>query len=366
MQGNTASTTANRGIVSTVAQLPAAIVQSQGTDPGALFVSPMSKALMSKPQDTTPDLSTGKKRKILAFMENEGFTPKRLKESFDKESSLGGLQQHFSGESNKAGLTFAKGVNALYSGTQIEKYSLSALFGPSNEAKADLAQFRKVAGDLLQQNTDTLDQVRGYLTGNDIAPSTADKNFLITVVDFAGLGQLRFISVSGSKIRPLVCNSQDTKNEAPMGTLAVLGDGKPSAYTFNLIPLAPRGTRQAALTQYAKQINLGDNKVYYLGYHDLLENRVSRGNRRGEMRLVPKVSTHRAGGLVHDRAKDTEYLVLNGLRTILDQRPELGKVPINIRMFSKLPMCEGCELAANYAAIQKQFGGLQSLRVYGG
>ncbi|HEY1057356.1 MAG TPA: hypothetical protein VGE55_01345 [Limnobacter sp.] len=363
LPGNSVATSAANAIVSTAGKLSAPILQAQGSNAGPSFLSPLSKALIDKPQDITPQLSTGKKRKLSAFMEDEGISPKRLQMSFRNESSLGGLQQRFSSESNKAGLTFAKGVNALYNGTSVETYALRALLGPTQEAQADLAQFRKAAGDLLQRNADDLSSVKNFLTGNDFVPTTRDKNFLITIVDFEGLGQLRFISMSGSKVRPPVATSTDAKNEAPMGKLSVVGDGQPSNYTFNLIPPAPRGVHQAALTQYAKQLNLTDNKIYYLGYHDLL---VKSRDRAHALRLVPKVSTHKADGLVHDRANDTEYFVLNGLRTILDQRPELSAVPINIRMFSKLRMCEGCELAANYAAIQKQFSNLQSLRVYGG
>ena len=112
-----------------------------------------------------------------------------------------------------------------------------------------------------------------------------------------------------------------------------------------------------------RELQAGENKIYYLGYRDL---GVVNGNRPKEWRGVPKIGTHARDGGIHDRARDTEYMALSGLSMLLRENPGLSGLPMDIRMFSKNKMCSGCEIAATYAGLQKEFIGLKSFRIYGG
>jgi hypothetical protein len=66
-----------------------------------------------------------------------------------------------------------------------------------------------------------------------------------------------------------------------------------------------------------------------------------------------------------DRARDTEFVVLNALNAIKKAHPAKFAEGFDITMFSKLKMCPSCKGAATYSRTNAMWGRHGDFRIYG-
>lgn len=220
------------------------------------------------------------------------------------------------------------------------------------EFQMDLNDLKQAVFDVSGDIVDRPSDLWRYLTVRELDGKPSGKNVLITVVKLNNETRLRFLSVSGGFI-PAVHNGNTV--------IKVMGNADNSQ--LHAVPLSPSRHHSACSVQ-ANMRDLsapGQPGVRYLGYNDLL---VGRRYEQCEARLMPRTLTLSHGGL-HDRARDTEYSVLNALIMILQHNSSWQNQALDIRMFSRLPMCHACQNAATHAILDPVLSGLRSFRIYG-
>lgn len=197
-----------------------------------------------------------------------------------------------------------------------------------------------------------------YLQGavqNDGRASS--RNHLLTVASFKGLGQLRIYSVSGGY-------GNGTQSSVLKTRIHVKGS-RPNGQILMCTSLPKKGnSKQCAAETSAPHMQaafLGKRGVLYVGYDNML---IDRGLAKHEARVLPRTFSKRESGETQDRARDTEYVVLSALRIWLKANPTWQEAPLDLLMFSRLPMCPSCENAASHALLRPEFQNVGAFRVY--
>lgn len=236
-------------------------------------------------------------------------------------------------------------------GTSLQRLSHLVLDHP--DSSDDLASLTHAVWEMTGQQVREPAALWNFLTGREANGTSMGKNFLITVFKVNGQTRLKFLSVSGD-LMPEVINERVV--------LDVMGDlsGRSQLHAMPLVP-SNRQNKCAVQANLAKLCDLGESKVLYVGYRDLL---VGIPDQRHEARMMPRTLTPGRGGL-HDRARDTEYTALNALMIILQSNSDWADQTLDITMFSRLPMCHACQNAASFAILDPVFRSLRSFKVYG-
>ncbi|HEX4916953.1 MAG TPA: hypothetical protein VFV43_03550 [Limnobacter sp.] len=332
----------------------------------ANYLTPASKALMNKPGGVTPQDFTSKKDELIRIVESETNQPRRpkavrgLDKALQEAKTIGEMHAAYANRSDQHSRSFSRAVATVFKAPPIETQSIASLGGAEPGVQADYAQFKALIEQMSGAEIRNVSDVANFLTCADPLLGGETKNVLLTVVSFPENRQLRFLSLSGN-VRPM------NDLEDGVGSVSVRGNaGTPTELKCQLIPPS-RNSETTAIKGYAntmlESLRDASSPVYYVGYRDLS---VRIDGKQKEWRGIPKLGTrHRFGG-IHDRARDTEYLTLSGLSIFLRENPDLIGKPMDVRMFSKYPMCTGCETAATYASLQSEFAGLTSFRIYGG
>lgn len=205
----------------------------------------------------------------------------------------------------------------------------------------------------------------GFLQGADFLEGNEKqrdrRNFLITVVKFDDNTELKFFSVSGTP------NLESGQQDASYNMLGRGPGNEAAVVKVPLLPIQPetgKTTLEANLgylepKENAKFIHLSYSDVSTYVDEQLMEIRES----PRLLILRPQPGDHH---VVLDRARDTEYTVLNSLSVIAKTYPERFKVGFEIVMFSKLQMCPSCTGSAVYFRNTKEFEKMKGLRIYGG
>lgn len=228
------------------------------------------------------------------------------------------------------------------------------------ERLEDLTGLQQAVLEMSGETASTAQALWRYLTGRSPEGEKLKKNFLITIVRVNGDPKFKLLSVSGDFSPPC---EQSQAEGALDAVLDVVGNGRQES-KLRARALHPSAHHDccSVQTNLSRFTNQAEPDWQYVGYPDLIIG--SHTEIRHEPRLLPRTLTPGAGGL-HDRARDTEYSALTALMIILESNSEIRDQPLDITMYSRLPMCHACQNAASFAILNPVFAGLRSFKVYG-
>ena len=332
------------------------------------FLTPESKKQADKPGGRTPINFSAEKNQLV---EQVGLTflkdvPVKLRPTAsrslvfeDFRASAQNAKSH--GElhclaAKHTGLfqTFSDSILIKENAIPIQKFTVEHLKDPEHAAAAN--DFMHAMQDLTGQNFDQPEHYWPYMTGYGDA---ARKNHLLTIVDIEGVGQLRFMSVSGLNEFP---------RDAKTRTLSIPVGGELSSLGSIRCKALPKSNHK---NKCAVEVNAGrmtgSNKntgpIHYLGYNEIV---IGSGKSMKEARVLPRTKTRKPDGSFHDRCRDTEYSVFSGLCMLMRAKKGWLEKPMKIVMYSRLPMCPACQNAATHAILRPEFKDLKSFSVYSG
>lgn len=183
------------------------------------------------------------------------------------------------------------------------------------------------------------------------------RNFLITVVtDSTQQTVYKFLSVSGS----LRSGERDKSGVCKLKVKSPVVSKRAIVLAAPGLPGTPGN--ECRVAQNKSQFYPGMQPGFrFIGYDDLVIK--TEKSECMELRAIPRAFTptlnKQSGHLeIHDRARDTETVVLNALAVVyrqLRQDNSLDGVSHHIYMFSTNPMCPSCEAAASLALTSEEF-----------